>query len=128
MKGLLFWIAWALGLVALALAQPEGKPTPNRPTTQPQREGRVTVQDRERLQRYDKPDDKPRGDRPPERRDHRWHWHPHYHRWVLLPQATFKTDLVVLPPTYQLPQQVIYYDDEDGCLCPHCGKRVRLVP
>jgi len=81
--------------------------------------------DRDKLPKHDPRPDPP-AHRPPPHEGHWFHWHPTHHVWVYLPANTYSS--LVLPADYALPASVLYYQEPEGCVCPHCGRPVRLVP
>lgn len=117
------------GLAGLAVytteAQTQKKDTP--PSVKLDIKGGARTIASDKLHKFEQPRSTIPDKRPPERKDGRWHWHPH-HGWVLLP-LTLSPRTVLLPPTFVLPPQVTYYEipaSSPVLLCPHCGKPITI--
>jgi len=126
-----FSVLLALLFIAfvLAIGQPPQRPGGDKPGEgQREQRGRQSDVFRSELRRFSRPRPNPPPTQPPRHRDgnHHWRWHQH-HGWILFP-VTVSPTVVVLPPTYALPDRVTYYEFDVDCqfLCPHCGQLIQV--
>ena len=127
-----FSVLLALLFIAfvLAIGQPPQRPGGDKPGAGQDRrnQGRMGEAKREELRERERPRDTPppgreRPQPPRDRGDHHWGLHPRFHRWVLVPRTVVLVQGQVIPPTYQLPDRVTYYEYTTACqlVCPNCG-------
>jgi hypothetical protein len=116
----------AIAAIAFASAE-QSRPQPPAPPAVHQSAGHVVIHDSAALHRFEQPAAKPFISAPAfARAGHVWRWHPHFHRWILLPVAV-AGPVEVLASTFALPAgEVVSYAQSCQCTCPHCGAQISI--